>query len=123
MLTDKSQEIFDQFNKNVANLIPVQLYEEDGDLYAKGVLEFSAPLRIGTTDILEIRDVGELELLTAHFIRAFANFSQQAAASLEQAFIKRLSAAVQVARGPAILTPNHDVIEAKNIKFPGGANG
>lgn len=119
MMNDKAQQIFDDFNKKLGNTVPVQLVEEDGDLFAKCVIEFSAPLRIGDTDILDIRDEGELLLLTAQFLRQFAGYAQHTAAQLDQAFAQRIAVAVKTARGPKILTPGNQPVIVPNIQFPG----
>lgn len=125
MLNEKSQRIFDGFNKKLGNTVPVQLVEEDGDLFAKGVIEFSAPLRVSDTDILEIRDEGELMLLTGQFLRGFAGYANHVASTLDQAFAQKIAMAVKEAR-PTILTPTVDEtleINRPNIKFPGNGNG
>lgn len=120
MLSKKAQAIFDEFNKKLGNTVPVQLIEEDGDLYAKGVIEFAAPLRIGDTDILDIRDEGELLLLVAQFLRQFTGYANHIAAQLDQAFAQRIAAATKAARGPEILTPGNQPVIVPNIQFPGG---
>lgn len=119
MIRDRQQVIFDEFNKRLGSAVPVQLVEEKGDLFAKGVIEFSAPIRIGETDILEIRDEGELMLLTAQFLRQFAGYAQHIAAQLDQDFARRIAAAVKAASGPQILTPGSQPVIVPNIQFPG----
>lgn len=119
MIRDRQQEIFDAFNKKLGNTVPVQLVEEEGDLFAKGVIEFSAPIRVGDTDILEIRDEGELMLLTAQFLRQFAGYAQHIAAQLDQDFARRIAAAAKAASGPEILTSGNQSVIVPNLQFPG----